>query len=188
MKQLDKNLYYLVEHLTTTINFSEFLETEVGCKLRWMKPLSSAKCHCPLHDDNNASFFISLRESGVWIFNCFGCGVGGTIIHFCKEYYSLRNKLESINFLCKKFKIEDVEGLILEGLKNLNIKVDVSRKLENEHMLVSNQCRMLLNKDFKNNQKWVLDAYKRLNDAMDKDDYESVEKIGYEASTLAHGE
>ena len=188
MKTLSKDLYYLIEYLTTNINLSEFLETEAGCKLKWSRPEVSAKCNCPLHDDKNASFFVTLKESGVWISHCFGCNFKGTIIQFCKQYHSLRNTKEAILFLCKKFKIENTEDLIVEGMKNIKVKVDAGRKIENVHILTSNQCRMLLKSDYSKHQKWVLDAYKRLNVAMDKEDYEAVEKIGYEASKLAHGE
>lgn len=188
MKRYNKNLVYLYEHLATTINLADFLESEAGCKLKWFKHEVAAKCNCPLHDDKNASFFVTQRESGVWIFHCFGCHSKGTIVHFFKDFYNLRSKPEAILLICKKFKINNTEDIILEGMKNIKVKVDVQRKIENAHILTSNQCRMLLRKDFQGHQKWVLEAYRRLNEAMDKDDYEAVEKIGYEASTMAHKE
>jgi hypothetical protein len=98
------------------------------------------------------------------------------------NYYSLRNKLESILFLCKKFNIKNKEDLIVQSLKTITKKVDLQRKLENANIMVSNQCRMLLRKDFNLYSKWVAKTYIRLNKALDEDDYETIENIGYEAS------
>jgi len=188
MKFANKDLYYLVEHLIATINLADFLESEAGCKLKWSKPEVAAKCNCPLHNDRNASFFVTLQESGIWMSHCFGCNFKGTIIQFTKQYYNLRNTPEAILFLCKKFKIENKEDLIVEGMRNIKVKVDAGRKIENAHMLTCNQCRMLLKSNYEKHKKWILESYKKLNIAMDKNDYEAVEKIGYEASKLIHEE
>ncbi|RKY01835.1 DNA primase, partial [Candidatus Poribacteria bacterium] len=38
---------------------------------------------CPFHNDRNPSFFVSPDKQ---LFYCFGCGVGGTVIHFVMRY------------------------------------------------------------------------------------------------------
>jgi len=126
-------------------------------------------------------------EDNILTGNCFGCGTKGNIVHFCMDYYGLRNKLEAILFLCKKFDIKDKEDLILQGIKNVSKKVDVQRKMENANILVSNQCRMLLRSDYEKHNKWVLNTYKLLDSALETENCEMIEKIGYEASNRMTG-
>lgn len=180
----DKKLYYLVDHLTKVINLPEFIEKETDNILKWRKSNQSASCHCPMpnHNDRNASFHITQMSNGTWIYHCFGCGSKGHVVHFCMDYYGLRNKLESILFLCKKLNIKDKEDLILQGIKNVSKKVDLQRKMENANIMVSNQCRMLLRKDFRLHKDWVADTYVRLNEALEIENYDAIESIGYEAS------
>lgn len=182
--KVDKNLYYLVDHLVKTISLPDFIEAETDQILKWSKPEFSAKCHCPMpdHHDKNASFHVTKMEESTWIFHCFGCGKKGTIIHFCVDYFGLRNKLEAILFLCKKFDIKNKEDIIIAGIKNISKKVDVQRKMESANIVTSNQCRMLLRKNFDLHKKWVWNAYKQLNTALEEENEELIEKIGYEAS------
>jgi DNA primase len=180
----NKHVFYLIDHLIKTINLADFIEAETKELLKGKDTSMSAKCCCPFpdHSDRNASFHVKKMEDGVWIFHCFGCNKKGNIIHFCMDFFGLRNKYESILFLCKKFNIKNKEDLILAGIKNISKKVDTQRKMENANVVASNQCRMLLHKDFEKNQKWVADAYKKLNESLDADDEEMIEQIGYEAS------
>jgi len=188
-RQQDRKLYYLVNHLVKIISLPDFIERETDRQLVWTRSQLSARCHCPLpnHNDRNASFTVTKMPSNDWVFNCFGCNAKGNIVHFCMEYYGLRNKLESILFLCKKFDIKDKEDLILQGIKNISKTVDVQRKMENANILVSNQCRMLLRSDFEKHKKWVAHTYKLLDHALEREDYEAIDKMGYEASNRITG-
>lgn len=187
----DKKLYYLTDHLIKTINLPDFIEDVADVTLKWRRGgTDRASCHCPMpnHNDRNASFHIHQTTDGVWIYHCFGCGSKGHIIHFCMDYYGLRNKLESILFICKKFGIKDKEDLILQGLKNVSKRVDLQRRMENSHVMVSNQCRLLLRKSYELHSKWVLNAYRRLNKALEKENCDEIESIGYEASNRTNSE
>jgi len=42
---------------------------------------SSFKCLCPFHDDKDPSLNINFKDN-IWLWNCFGCGAGGTAIDF----------------------------------------------------------------------------------------------------------
>jgi hypothetical protein len=182
-KKNDSNLFYLSNHLIKTIDLFDFIERETSTMLKW-KDADHAKCCCPFpdHRDTNASFHIKRDQDGIIVYHCFGCGSSGTIIHFCANYFGLRNKCEAIRFLCNKFDIKNKEDLILAAIKNMSKRVDMQRKIESTNIVTSNQCRILLRKDFERNKEWVFNAYKSMNKAMEDEDYDTLEKIGYEAS------
>lgn len=180
-KKLDlSQLRYLTEHIVKSISLPDFIESEAGVDIQWSVPERSAKCCCPLHEEKEPSFHINLLDE-IWTFHCFGCSTSGTIVNFCKEFHSLRNKLEAIYYICQKYKIENVSDLILEGIKKVGVKIDEQRLLENANILVSNQCRMLLRRNYDVHKKWVSEAYKRLNIALKNGDQKQVDLIGYEA-------
>jgi DNA primase len=182
-KRNDNKLFYLVDHLIKTISLPDYIERETDTILRWRKSNLSAACHCPMpnHNDRNASFHITQMPNGAWIYHCFGCGSKGHLVHFCMDYHGLSNKSESILYICKKFNIKDKEDIILQGIKNVGKRVDLQRKMENSNIIASNQCRLLLRKNFAVHKDWVSETYKRLDDALDKEDYEMLEGIQYEA-------
>jgi len=175
------DLRHLISHIIKTINLPDFMESETGTKLIWSRQGLSAKCCCPIHNEDYPSCHIDLKND-IWLYYCFGCGAKGNIIHFCKDFHGLRNKLEAIYYICKKYNIENTSDLILEGIKKVAVKIDEQRLLENANILVSNQCRMLLRKDYELHKKWVSKAYKRLNEALDDKNQMEIDKIGYEAS------
>lgn len=183
MKKIDNNLFYLQKHLSTTIDLFNFIESETGIILKW-KNNDEAKCHCPMpdHKDTNASFHLKRELDGTTLYHCFGCEKSGTIIGFCVEYFGLRNKYEAIKFLCTKFDIKNKEDLILAAIKNTTKRVDIQRKIESLNIITSNQCRILLRKNFDLNKDWVLNSYKEMNKAMADEDCDTLERIGYEAS------
>ena len=178
----DNNLKYLKDHLIKLSDLPEFIETESGVNLKWNRDESGVVCECPLpdHYESKPSFHVNQLD-GVWVYHCFGCQKKGTIIHFCIDFFGLRNQNEAIKYLCKYYNVKDVDDLILQGLKNVSKKINFERQIENENILVSNQCRMLLRKDFQKNKSWVSKAYDKLNQALADQDYALVERIGYKA-------
>ena len=175
------NLRYLVDHIIKHISLPDFIESETGQELTWTQQEMSAKCCCPLHNEDQPSFNVDLKD-GTWLYYCFGCQAKGNIIHFCKEYHGLRNKLESIYYICKKYKIENTSDLIIEGMKSVGVKIDEQRILENANILVSNQCRMLLRKNFLLHREWVSKSFKAINEALAVGDQEVIRRIDAEAS------
>jgi hypothetical protein len=174
------NMGYLISHIVKHISLPEFIEDETGEAITWTRTELSGKCCCPLHNETLPSFHIDLKDD-VWFFHCFGCGDGGTIINFCKSYHELPTKKDAIFYLCNKYKIKNTSELILEGIKNLHIKTDIKRKIENENIVSSNQCRRLMQKDFNKNKDWVMEAYKKLNQGMEDNDSEIIRKVGQDA-------
>jgi len=183
INQIDnKELRHLKNHLIKVSDLPEFIETESGVDLKWNRTDEEAVCECPLpdHHETKPSFHITNMD-GVWVYHCFGCQKKGTIIHFCVDMFGLRNQDAAIKYLCKYYDVKDVDDLILQGLKNVSKKINFEKQIENENVLVSNQCRMLLRKDFKRHKKWVLDAYAELNECLDEQDYKKIQEIGHVA-------
>mgnify|MGYP000270511653 CR=1 FL=1 len=184
----DKHFRHLREHLVQISDLPDFIEKQGGVDLKWSRDEQEAVCSCPLpdHYETKPSFHVTNLD-GVWIYHCFGCQKKGTIIHFCIDMLGHRNQTEAIKFLCDHYKIKNVDDLILQGLKNISKKVNFSHQIDNENILVSNQCRMLLKRDFKKHKKWVLQAYHDLNKALDDQDYSAIEKIGHDAFQRING-
>ena len=174
---------HLFEIVKTKIDFGDFLESNVGCNLQWLEENKKARTYCPMphHNDQHPSFNICLTDDGVWIYHCLGCGSGGTIIDFCLDYYGHKSVWEALIFLCKKYKFEDTQELVIQCLKDAKKKISLRKKIDFAHIVTANQCRMLLVKDYKRHSKWVAAAYRRMNKALDEEDIELIDSVGYEA-------
>lgn len=188
MKRDNSDLLHAADYLNKTIILPDFVETELGCKLKWGKGGESALLNCPFpdHNDSNASCRINKLDD-IWVLHCFGCGRSATMISFCKMYYDLKNREEAILWLCKKFNIKNVEDIIINGIKSISKKMDIQRKIENTNIVVSNRCRYLLRRDFEANKDFVLNCYKKLNKAMDESDLSAVEAIDNEIDKKLNG-
>ena len=179
--KLSLHLYDLVKK---KVDLSEFLETEIGCVMKWYEPNISAGTICPMphHKDSKPSFRIKfIEEDSLWIFHCLGCGAKGTIIDFFMEYYRINNSAEAVLRICKKFGFDKDKSFSSAQLNDIKKKVDFHKKLEYTHIVTSNQCRMLLQKDISKYSKWIGNAYRKMNDAMDKEDIRVIEEIASEA-------
>lgn len=63
---------------------------------------------CPFHKEKSPSFSVSPDKQ---IFHCFGCGVGGNVIHFL-------GKIEGMNFVETLQALADRAGIVLPKLEN----------------------------------------------------------------------
>jgi len=172
---------YLYDLIKKKLNLSDFLETEVGCDLTWVRDNTQAKMICPMpdHKDSQPSFHITLYEdSNVWVFHCFGCGKKGTIIDFCENYYDLKNSYEAVVWICKKFGFKESKDLVIEGLKDVKKKINIQNKIEYENMVVSNSGRILLRKNFDGYSQFVAKCYRDLNIAINSENLDGVKEVG----------
>jgi hypothetical protein len=161
------------------------LSTEIGCTLRWYEPHISAGTVCPMpdHKDTNPSFRIKfIEEDSLWIFHCLGCNSKGTIIDFCREYYNLNSSAEAVMFICDKFGFKKTDIVVTDGLKDVKKKINIQKKIACSHIVAARQCFSLLKRDYNQHNIWVKEAYKTMNKALDSDDIETIESIGFEAS------
>ena len=170
----------LLDYVIHNVDLPHFLETEAGCDVRFANE-ESGVCCCPLHGENKPSFRLTLMD-GVWIYHCFGCGVKGHIVHFFMSFYDIPNKFEAVMSICDKFGFKTNTDMFLDGLKRLERRVDTQKELECAHVVTSNQCRMLLRKNYDLYNTWVASAYNRLNEALEIDNINEVKQVGFEAS------
>ena len=81
---------------------------------------------CPFHNEKTPSFTVSPAKD---IFKCFGCGKGGTAVHFVMEHESM-SYVDALRYLAKKYHIEVQE-------KELTPE-ELVRHTDRESMLVLN--------------------------------------------------
>ena len=178
--------HYLYDYIKKKVDLAEFLETEIGCTLKWYEPNISAGVICPMphHKDTKPSLRIKFdEESETWIFHCLGCGAKGTIIDFFVEYYGLNNSTEAVWQICKKFGFKNDAELVASSLRDVKKKINLQKKMECVHIVTANQCRRLLRRDYDKHKRWVSQAYQIMNKALDEQDISVIEKVGYEASS-----
>lgn len=172
---------YHFEYVKKNVDLSEFMETEIGCTLIWTEPNVSAHCVCPLHGDTDPSFSMTFKEEdGIWIYQCFGCGAKGTIIDFVQERNSLPSPTSAVAWIFRKFGWANNEDLMIDSIKGIQKKINIQKKMECANVVTSNQCRLLLRKDYKRYGKWVAAAYRKMNKALDENDIDTLESMGYE--------
>ena len=126
-------------------------------------------------------------EGNILTGNCLGCGAHGTILEFCRDYYNLRNKAEAVLFLCDKYGYKKTDQIVMDGLKDVKKTINLQKKIDCAHVVASRQCFYLLKKDYKMYNNWVKDAYNKMNKALDDDDIDAIESIGFEASNKMTG-
>ena len=65
-------------------------------------------CCCPFHEEKTPSFVVSPQKS---IFHCFGCGAGGNVLTFIKDY-------EGLNFVEAVEKLAELNNVTVPREKN----------------------------------------------------------------------
>lgn len=175
------NFQVLMNHIVNTISLPSFIEEETGEKLFWSQIGKSAKCCCPFHLEDIPSLHINFKDEKIWVYHCFGCGAKGHIVHFCKNYYKFNHIQDAVKYICEKYNIQQTEDVFLNGFENFKVNVDQNRVLENMNILFSNQCRILLRKNFNLHKKWVHSSYKSMNRALELGSCEEIEKLNFEA-------
>jgi DNA primase len=73
----------------------------IGSYFPLKKSGNSYKARCPFHDEKTASFIVNEKKQ---IYKCFGCGKGGTVITFVRDY-------EKISFLEAAKKLAQRAGI-----------------------------------------------------------------------------
>lgn len=88
----------LLEELKARLDIADVISDYVELK----RAGQNYKGLCPFHSEKTPSFMVSPDKQ---IFHCFGCGVGGNVIHFVMKYENLSFP-EALRFLARKAGIE----------------------------------------------------------------------------------
>lgn len=86
-----------VQEIIDAARIEEVVEDFVNLKRRGSNLIGN----CPFHNEKTPSFIVSPAKN---FFKCFGCGKGGTPVHFIMEHESM-NFPESLRYLAKKYHI-----------------------------------------------------------------------------------
>jgi DNA primase catalytic core len=92
---------------------------------------SSYKTCCPFHEEKEPSLNINLKE-GVWLWNCFGCGEGGTAIDFVM-------KIDRVDFK------NAVNILAIESQRHREIELNSTFKTQDTKLNRNELLRLIVN-------------------------------------------
>ena len=165
------------------LNLVDFIQTHAGVTLATS---GNSICPMPNHKDSDPSFSISQKQDSngtVWLYNCFGCGSGGTIIDFCMDFFSFDSSLEALVFVLQKMGIASNQEMVSKAMQEAKVGMDLNKELECAHFVASRNCRRLLKGQWgdKRVETWVAKAYREMNLLLDKGDRNGVDMVGEEA-------
>ena len=100
-------------------DLTEYL-THQGLELKRSGP-DTWQALCPLHDDHHPSFNVSFKD-GIWLWHCFGCNQGGSIIDYVMQK-------ESISFKEALFRLSAASIIPLQSSKTKSINPVLRKKL-----------------------------------------------------------
>jgi len=145
-------------------------------------------CNCPMpgHRDRSPSFSVVRQYDGIYLFHCFGCGAGGTIVDFCMQYHSLDNPSQAIVFLVKKFNIATDQEFLLNAVRGAKVTINEQKRLECHHIAAATACRLLLRKFPKDERVngWVGEAYRKMNQYLDQENLAGIDDVAGDASVF----
>ena len=123
------------------LNLPEILQSK-GIRLK-LNPNGSYIGHCPFHDDKNPSLSISLKND-VWLWHCFGCHKGGTLIDFLRLFES-----SSFKEIYKAYSIPEKSPMSKDTQPIVNQIIQIYHNTLKEHQKAKDylETRGLLDKD-----------------------------------------
>lgn len=86
------NISKLTRYIIENVDLIEYLTAHEG--LTFKKYGNNLRAVCPLHDDKDPSFCVTISRRHVW--HCFGCKDGGSLITFIERKYEY-NRPQAIN-------------------------------------------------------------------------------------------
>lgn len=168
MRQSKSQSAYLMDLVKKTIDLKVFVEREGLTTLR-QEGRSCWKGKCPLHKDSDPSFGVYKMDDGVWVYHCFGCSSGGTIIDFCMELKGILNAYEAVVFIAKLEGLKCDSSLIVKASKEAQIRTDEQNNTNLAHFVASENCRRLLRLKPGDEQimRWAAKSFSAMNKLLD---------------------
>ena len=159
---------YLINVVKKAIDLKGFVEREGAATLA-PSGRDSWSGLCPLHKDGNPSFTVRRNSDGVWLFHCFGCNAGGTVIDFCMELKGFSNPHEAALYAANSEGIKFDETLIARARRDSKVTSDEQRSTDLAHFVVCENCRRLLRGcgGDEGTMSWVASAYKAMDKMLD---------------------
>ncbi len=155
-----------------------FMEQNLGIRLiKVIEGKYKCKCPFPFHKDKQPSFSIDYKDGG-WLWYCYGCGTGGSIINFVQKYYGMDYE-EAIEKVCT---VSGIKTDISSFLSAMGSSSDISgeqREFDELHIRLCIKCKNFL-RDFpsvKENVKWVKEVYNKVNSILSKRSLEELKDL-----------
>ena len=180
---MQKETRRYISEILKKMNLADFIEREANVSFNKVGGRYMCICPMPFHRDSKPSFGVGENKDGIWLYNCFGCGSGGTILDFVKDYFDINSFEEAVVFLMERFEIQSDTELVARALKEAKVTIDFDATLECEHIQAATACRILLRKN-KGNQdveSWVGNAYRKMNSLLKEKNIKGISKIRSEA-------
>jgi hypothetical protein len=134
---------FLLDIIKKTIDLKVFIEREGPTTLR-PEGTNAWNGLCPLHKDGDPSFWVRRKDDGLWIYHCFGCNSGGTIVDFCLERYGLLNVYEAALFAAEKEGVKCDATLIAKAIQEAKVQTDAQKEMNLAHFVACESCRRLI--------------------------------------------
>lgn len=168
-----------ISSILKKMNLAEFIEREAKVSFNKIGDRYVCICPMPFHKDSKPSFGVGENSDGIWLYNCFGCGTGGSIIDFTMDYFGIETFEEAVTFLMEHFEIKSDVELVSKAIKEAKVTVDAKKRLECEHIQAASACRTLLKNNPRNKevQDWVGKSYREMNSLLKAMDVKGITKI-----------
>ena len=165
------------------LDLAAFIEREAGVKFGRLGGRMTCRCPMPNHRDSEPSFGVTRLPDGIWVFTCFGCGSGGTIIDFCLDFWSLDTVSQAIELISGKMDLGDSEEMIRNALQNIKVTANEELQLERQHIQAASICNALL-RDFADRNEirdWVFSQYRAMNAMLENNNLVGI----YDVASMA---
>ena len=177
----DKNMRRVLYAAAKKIDLAKFIEQVSGMAMEPKGP-DRYMGLCPIHGDNDPSFSVTMEDDGVFLFHCFGCGLGGTIVDFCMAFFHLEHPSEALETVISQSGLECDHELVSKVLKEERVGFDTKKNLETHHFSAARNCLLLLKtRSSKETMDWVRDAYWNMNKMLIAEDVIGIRNISNEA-------
>lgn len=106
---------------------------------------------CPFHNDTNFGNAKINKNTG--LFNCFACGVGGSIYHFVALLEKISDK-EAYKLVVNNFNVKNLYDV--NKLKNIKVNVTVNLDKLKEKVVLSILDKLKNNKNIDFKHRWLI--------------------------------
>lgn len=166
-------------------DFPAFLEDEIGVNLiSYDEGKFKAHCPFPYHRDNKPSFSVDYKNGGYMWF-CYGCGEGGTVVEFFQKYYGI-SSAEAINRIIEYFDVKEDFDAIVKSMRKVTLSTRNRDRVVVGHLMVCTQIRTVIRECFESKvaMKKVRSLIEQTNEALENGDERALMDVDSKLSDL----